>query len=208
MCERKPGQGKYRKISLSAMSQNEPNQRETQETRQRSNGKPLRLLSWNIRYDWMGTPIHGQKVPRHTLHKNIDLSKETPWLTRRSKLIGGLELHVATHGIIALQEVLHGQLVDIKRGLNAESPGKWKYIGVGRDDGVTRGEYSPIFYNTEIHELISWRYFWLSEHPDRPGRGWDAASVRICTVGRFGFKTSHDPTHDFTVLVFSAPGVY
>jgi len=165
-------------------------------------GKPLRLLTWNIRYDWMGTPISGQKVPRHTLHKDIDISKETPWLKRGSKLIAGLELQAATHGIIALQEVLHGQLVDIERGLNAHSPGKWKYIGVGRDDGVTRGEYSPIFYNTEVHELISWRYFWLSEHPDRPGRGWDAASVRICTVGRFGFKSSDAATHEFTMLVF------
>jgi hypothetical protein len=107
----------------------------------------------------------------------------------------------STHRIIALQGVLHGQLVDIERGLNAHSLGKWKYIGVGRDDGVTRGEYSPIFYNTEVHELISWRYFWLSEHPEKPGRGWDAASVRICTVGRFGFKSSDKQTHEFTVLV-------
>ena len=86
------------------------------------------------------------------------------------------------------------------------SLGKWKYIGVGRDDGVTRGEYSPIFYNTEVHELISWRYFWLSEHPEKPGRGWDAASVRICTVGRFGFKSSDKQTHEFTVLVPSPNG--
>jgi hypothetical protein len=164
-------------------------------------GKPLRLLTWNIRYDWMATPISGQKVPRHALYKDIDSSKETPWLKRGSKLIAGLQFHAATHRIIALQGVLHGQLVDIERGLNAHSLGKWKYIGVGRDDGVTRGEYSPIFYNTEVHELISWRYFWLSEHPEKPGRGWDAASVRICMVGCFGFKSSDKQTHEFTVLV-------
>ena len=117
-------------------------------------------------------------------------------------LIGGLQLHAATHGIIALQEVLHGQLVDIHSTLNQNSPNRWQYIGVGRDDGITAGEYSPIFYNTEIHELISWRYFWLSDTPDKPGRGWDASSIRICTVGRFGFKTpGHPTTHDFTVLV-------
>jgi hypothetical protein len=126
---------------------------------------------------------------------SIELTQETPWSKRRTKLIAGLQLHAATHGIIALQEVLHGQLLDIISLL----PSKWEYIGVGRDDGLTRGEYSPIFYNTEIHELISWRYFWLSETPDRPGRGWDATSVRICTVGRFRFKGSS--THDFTILV-------
>jgi hypothetical protein len=79
---------------------------------------------------------------------------------------------------------------------------KWKYIGVGRDDGITKGEYSPIFYNSEVHELISWRYFWLSETPDRPSRGWDANSIRICTVGRFGFKKAGQNTlHEFTILV-------
>ena len=109
----------------------------------------------------------------------------------------------STTGIIALQEVLHGQLVDIHGLLNRDTPKKWEYIGVGRDDGKTRGEYSPIFYNTEIHELISWRYFWLSETPERPGRGWDAASVRICTVGRFGFKLSgeKEASHQFTIMV-------
>lgn len=118
--------------------------------------------------------------------------------------MAGLQLHAATHGIIALQEVLHGQLLDLHSMLNEHSPDeKWKYIGVGRDDGKTKGEYSPIFYNSEIHELISWRYFWLSETPDKPGKGWDASSVRICTVGRFGFKISgHKPTHDFTVMVY------
>ena len=126
--------------------------------------------------------------------------QETPWPQRREALAAGLELHAATHGIIALQEVLHGQLLDIESALNRYSPNKWKHIGVGRDDGLTAGEYSPIFYNTEIHDLISWRYFWLSEHPDRPGRGWDANSIRICTVGRFGFK-SRIPSHDFTILV-------
>jgi hypothetical protein len=130
--------------------------------------------------------------------------KETPWSERRTNVIGGLELHAATHGIIALQEVLHGQLVDILTTLNHDAPDKWRYIGVGRDDGKKAGEYSPIFYNTEIHELISWRYFWLSETPDRPGRGWDATSTRICTVGRFGFRSPGNPTtHDFTILVTS-----
>ena len=127
--------------------------------------------------------------------------QETPWSERRTNLIAGLELHAATHGIIALQEVLHGQLVDINTTLNQYTPEKWKYIGVGRDDGIKAGEYSPIFYNTDIHELISWRFFWLSETPDRPGRGWDASSIRICTVGRFGFKNSDHATHDFTILV-------
>jgi hypothetical protein len=130
--------------------------------------------------------------------------KETPWKYRKDVLVAGLQLHAATHGIIALQEVLYLQLLDIVSTLNEHShKDKWQYIGVGRDDGDMNGEYSPIFYNTDIHDLISWRYFWLSETPDEPGRGWDAASVRICTVGRFGFKNADEPTHDFTVMVLT-----
>ena len=140
--------------------------------------------------------------------------EETPWSERREGLVAALLLQASTTGIICLQEVLHGQLQDISSLLNnsnnntatgndasssASDAKKWEYVGVGRDDGATRGEYSPIFYNTEVHELISWRCFWLSETPDRPGKGWDAASVRICTVGRFGFKGSGK--HDFTIMV-------
>jgi hypothetical protein len=32
----------------------------------RSMVKPLRLLTWNIRYDWMNTPVLPQKVRIHT----------------------------------------------------------------------------------------------------------------------------------------------
>lgn len=91
----------------------------------------------------------------------------------------------------------------ISNNTSSDPAKKWEYVGVGRDDGATKGEYSPIFYNTEIHDLISWRCFWLSETPDRPGKGWDAASVRICTVGRFGFRGSG--THDFTIMVRTTP---
>lgn len=140
--------------------------------------------------------------------------EETPWPKRREGLIAALLLQASTTGIICLQEVLHGQLEDISSLLNKYSDSettknsgdiqnKWEYAGVGRDDGVTKGEYSPIFYNTEVHDLISWRCFWLSETPDRPGKGWDAASVRICTVGRFGYKGSGK--HDFTIMVTPFP---
>ena len=43
--------------------------------------------------------------------------------------------------IFGAQEVLHHMLEDMLAGL----PG-YSYIGVGRDDGVTKGKYSQIFY--------------------------------------------------------------
>lgn len=54
-------------------------------------------------------------------------------------------------------------------------------VGVGRDDGKTSGEIMMIFYNTKKVELEEWGTFWLSETPDVPSFGWDAACRRTAT---------------------------
>lgn len=65
------------------------------------------------------------------------------------------------------------------------------YIGVGRDDGKKAGEYSPIVFRKAIWKVDNWKTVWLSETPDKPGsKGWDAASVRIVTVGTFVHQAS------------------
>ena len=89
--------------------------------------------------------------------------------------------------VFGAQEVLHTQLVDMLAGLDG-----YDYIGVGRDDGKTAGEYAAIFYKTDRLRLLDQGNFWLSETPDRPGLGWDAACVRICTWGRFAGQTATD----------------
>ena len=89
--------------------------------------------------------------------------------------------------IFGAQEVLHTQLVDMLAGLDG-----YDYIGVGRDDGKTGGEYAAIFYKTNRLRLLDQGNFWLSETPDRPGLGWDAACVRICTWGKFARQTATD----------------
>jgi len=82
--------------------------------------------------------------------------------------------------VFGAQEVLHAQLLDMERGLR-----RYRWIGVGRDDGKTKGEYAAIFYNPERVELVDEGHFWLNETPDRPALGWDAACIRICTWGHF-----------------------
>ena len=89
--------------------------------------------------------------------------------------------------IFGAQEVLHVQLVDLLAGLDG-----YDYIGVGRDDGKTRGEYAAIFYKTDRLRLLDQGNFWISETPDRPGLGLDAACIRICTWGRFAAQTATD----------------
>ncbi len=82
--------------------------------------------------------------------------------------------------VFGTQEVLHGQLADMKGMLNG-----YDYIGVGRDDGKEAGEYAAIFYQKDRLRLLDEGNFWLNETPDVPKLGWDAACIRICTWGKF-----------------------
>lgn len=87
--------------------------------------------------------------------------------------------------IFGTQEGVKHQLDSLRGRL----PG-YDYIGVGRDDGASLGEHAAIFYNTGLFELVDQGDFWLSETPDRPSFGWDAACRRVCTWGRFRHKPS------------------
>lgn len=78
------------------------------------------------------------------------------------------------------QEVLHDQLNDLLSAMP-----QYGYLGVGRDDGKTGGEYAPIFYKKSRLKVLKDGHFWLSQHTDYPNKGWDAACIRICTWGFF-----------------------
>ena len=70
--------------------------------------------------------------------------------------------------------------------------GGYNYIGIGRDDGKTKGEYSAIFYQKERLEVLNKGTFWLSETPNEISVGWDASMERICTYGLFKNKTNSE----------------
>lgn len=97
------------------------------------------------------------------------------------------QLNFMSPDIFGTQEVLHVQLLDMLDRLDG-----YDYIGVGRDDGNTGGEYAAIFYKTNRLRLLDYGNFWLNETPDRPGLGWDAACIRICTWGKFASQTATD----------------
>ena len=92
--------------------------------------------------------------------------------------------------IFGTQEVLYSQLCDFKKGFD-----DYDYIGVGRDDGKRGGEHEAIFYKTNKLELLDHGDFWLSETPDKPGLGWDAVCIRICTWGKFAVKETQLQRH-------------
>lgn len=89
--------------------------------------------------------------------------------------------------LVGLQELKHHQLNDILKGLNHESydESPWTHYGVGRDDGDTKGEYTPILYNRNVWTLVNGTTKWLSEHPDVPERSWGAATKRVITFTTF-----------------------
>ncbi|MFK7811686.1 MAG: endonuclease/exonuclease/phosphatase family protein, partial [Maribacter sp.] len=81
---------------------------------------------------------------------------------------------------IGMQEVLFRQLEYLNESLT-----NYTYIGVGRDDGKQKGEFSPILYDATKYELLESNTFWLSKTPDKISVGWDAAMERICSYGLF-----------------------
>ena len=104
------------------------------------------------------------------------------WDERKEALTNLIKFH--QFEIFGTQEGFNDQLVDMERLL----PG-FKYIGVGRDDGAEKGEYSAIFYDTKRFEVAKNGTFWLSATDiSKPNKGWDAALPRICTWGIFKDK--------------------
>ncbi|KAL4931931.1 endonuclease/exonuclease/phosphatase family protein [Aspergillus undulatus] len=148
-------------------------------------GIPLRVLTHNIRYA-TSSPFKGER----------------PWGKRAPRLLNELRYNTRNQdAFICLQEVLDNQLIDILSGLNSndsdaretatrDSNQTWAYIGVGRDDGYKAGEYSPILYRLSVWELRHWETVWLSETPEIPSKSWDAASIRIATIGVFTHHVS------------------
>ena len=123
--------------------------------------QPMLVGSYNIRYKNAGDSARGDQ-----------------WQKRCQVICD--QVNFMAPDIFGAQEVLHEQLTDMLARLDG-----YDCIGVGRDDGKTKGEYAAIFYNKERVRLLEQGNFWLSETPEKPSLGWDAACVRICTWGRF-----------------------
>lgn len=57
----------------------------------------------------------------------------------------------------------------------------YAFVGVGRDDGGKKGEYSPVFYKKDKYTLLDGGTFWFSDTPDVPSKTWLSAYNRICS---------------------------
>lgn len=119
----------------------------------------IEVMSFNIRYDNPSDGVHAWSNRKVALQAFVDSIKPH---------------------FIGMQEVLHHQLLYLDSSLS-----DYKYVGVGRDDGATKGEYAPIFYRKDLYELVFYRNHWLSETPDTVSVGWDAALARIVGFAKF-----------------------
>ncbi len=112
-------------------------------------------MSYNIRYD---NPNDG----------------DDNWHKRKAHLVSQVKFYEPD--ILGLQEALHHMVTYMDEEL-----ADYSYVGVGREDGQTKGEYSAIFYNRSRFEVNREGTFWLSETPEKPSKGWDANLERICS---------------------------
>lgn len=115
----------------------------------------LNIMTFNIRYDNPGDGLNN-------------------WQNRKENALKMVRFNEVD--ILGMQEVLAHQLKDFTTNLT-----EYTAIGVGREDGKEKGEYSPILFNKNKFTLIKSGYFWLSQTPEKPGKGWDAACERIAT---------------------------
>jgi endonuclease/exonuclease/phosphatase family metal-dependent hydrolase len=125
-----------------------------------SPAQSVKVMTYNIRYD---TPVDSINQWPKRMHKVINLIRKYD------------------PDILGIQEALHHQVTDLLKNFP-----DYSYIGVGRDDGKTKGEFSAILYKKDRFNVLKQNTFWLSGQPEIPGsKDWDAAITRVATWGRF-----------------------
>ncbi|MBN8672631.1 MAG: endonuclease/exonuclease/phosphatase family protein [Chitinophagales bacterium] len=118
-------------------------------------------------------------VMTFNIRLNVASDSLNAWPYRKDKLASQVLFHKAE--LLGVQEALHDQMMDLE-----ESLPQFKFVGVGREDGKTKGEYSAIFYDTTRLQALQSNTFWLSLTPELPGsKSWDAAITRIVTWAKF-----------------------
>jgi len=108
---------------------------------------------------------------------------ENSWSKRKDHLTDQIRFYEPD--IFGVQEALLEQLEHLKGNLP-----NYNYVGVGREDGINKGEFSALFYDTNQFKVLDEGTFWLSETPGVISVGWDAALPRICTFALFENKTT------------------
>lgn len=118
---------------------------------------PIKTMTFNVRYD-------------------NTMDSLNPWRVRKDWVVELLEEYDAD--IVGLQEVLHEQMIFLEEELP-----QYEWVGIGRDDGKTKGEYIPILYKKDRFDLLNHSHFWLSKTPQIAGsKSWRALPRMVTWV--------------------------
>lgn len=131
----------------------------------------INVMSYNIRY-------------------NNTHDGEHAWPNRKDHVKALVKFHDTD--ILCVQEALVLQVDQLLENTNYDR------VGVGRTDGKREGEFSAIYFDKTRFAKKDGGTFWLSETPDKPSKGWDAAIVRVCTWVKL-----HDKWNKKDFIVFN-----
>lgn len=132
-----------------------------------------------------GTTADDLKVVSFNIRLSLraDHDGENCWNNRREAAVRMVQQE--RPAAMGLQEALPVQL----HYLDSCLP-QYRRVGVGRDDGREQGEFMAIYYDTTRLELLDGKTRWLSETPEVPSYGWDAACRRTATLATFRDRQS------------------
>lgn len=110
----------------------------------------------------------------------LDYPKEgkNSWTNRKPFFINQIQFYEPD--VLGVQEAMPNQMKEMDSLLV-----DYSFVGVGRDDGKNKGEYSAIFYKKDKLKVMDTNTFWLSETPEEVSMGWDAVCNRVCTYALF-----------------------
>ena len=101
----------------------------------------------------------------------------------------------------ACLEMLKTRRPDLVGFQEAQYKGQWSFfrdslsseygsVGIGRDNGVDKGETSGFLFKTSVLTLLDSGTFWVSETPDVPSKSFDEKYNRSLTWGLFKVNKS------------------
>jgi endonuclease/exonuclease/phosphatase family metal-dependent hydrolase len=124
------------------------------------------------------------KVMTYNIRLDTESDGVNQWKNRTEKVYSLIRKY--NPDVFGVQEALHNQMMDLRNNLS-----DYDFVGVGRDDGKEKGEYSAIFYKKSKYEVQTQNTFWLSETPKVPGsKNWDAAITRVATFALLKEKST------------------
>ncbi len=133
--------------------------------------QPINIISYNIRYNNASDGINA-------------------WPNRKDNVKALVKFYDTD--ILCVQEALSEQFDELL--INTD----FEVVGVGRDDGKRKGEFSAIYFNKNRFVKKDGGTFWLSLTSDVPSKGWDAALNRVCSWVRL-----YDKSNNKEFLVFN-----